>query len=68
MIVFLDTDILIDVALDRLPFSEPAAVLLDKLNKIRGVRSFPGMGLQIFTTWFALTVVIEKQKISYLIS
>ena len=29
MIILLDTDVLIDVALDRTPHSEPAAILLD---------------------------------------
>ena len=29
MIILLDTDVLIDVALDRVPHSEPAAILLD---------------------------------------
>ena len=33
MIVLIDTDVLIDVALDRQPFSNPAASLLDALQK-----------------------------------
>ena len=33
MIILLDTDVLIDVALDRAPHSEPAAVLLDRLEQ-----------------------------------
>ena len=32
MKIFLDTDILIDVALDRMPFSNDASLLLDKLE------------------------------------
>ena len=36
MIVLLDTDILIDVALDRAPFAEPAAELLDALETLPG--------------------------------
>ncbi len=32
MKIFLDTDILIDVALDRMPFSNDASILLDKLE------------------------------------
>ncbi|MEI6422426.1 MAG: PIN domain-containing protein [Lentisphaerota bacterium] len=32
MRIFLDTDILIDVALDRMPFSTDASLLLDKLE------------------------------------
>ena len=31
--MLLDTDVLIDVALDRLPFSEPAAELLDRFER-----------------------------------
>lgn len=34
--ILLDTDILIDVALDREPFSEPAAQLLDRLEQNPG--------------------------------
>ena len=33
MIVLLDTDVIIDVALDRTPYSEPAAALLDRLEQ-----------------------------------
>lgn len=36
MIVLIDTDVLIDVALDRRPFSDAAASLLDTLQKRRG--------------------------------
>lgn len=36
MIVLIDTDVLIDVALDRRPFSVPAGSLLDALQKRRG--------------------------------
>jgi predicted nucleic acid-binding protein len=35
MIVLIDTDVLIDVALDRRPFSEPAGRLLDALQERR---------------------------------
>lgn len=31
--MLLDTDILVDVALDRLPFSDPAAELLDRIER-----------------------------------
>ena len=36
MILLLDTNVLIDVALDRAPFAEPAALLLDTLEKRPG--------------------------------
>lgn len=36
MIVLIDTDVLIDVALDRRPFSDPAGRLLDALQERRG--------------------------------
>ena len=36
MIVLLDTDVLLDVALDRDPHAQPAADLLDALEKHRG--------------------------------
>ncbi len=36
MIVLIDTDVLIDVALDRRPFSDAAASLLDALQKRQG--------------------------------
>ena len=36
MIVLVDTDVLIDVALDRRPFSDPAGRLLDALQERRG--------------------------------
>ena len=36
MKILLDTDILVDVALDRRPFSEPASALLDKLEQKPG--------------------------------
>lgn len=36
MIVLIDTDVLIDVALDRRPYSDPAARLLDALQERRG--------------------------------
>ena len=36
MIVLLDTDVLIDVALDRAPHAEPAAQLLDALERGTG--------------------------------
>ena len=39
MIVFLDTDILIDVALDRTPFSEPSSKVLD-LIQLKKVDAF----------------------------
>lgn len=46
MIVLLDTDVLIDLALDRVPYSEPAAGLLDALEKR------PGSG---FVAWHSLS-------------
>ncbi len=46
MIVLVDTDILIDLALDREPFAEPAARLLDALEKN------PGQG---FVAWHSLS-------------
>ena len=36
MIILIDTDILIDLALDRAPFAEPAAALVDELEKSPG--------------------------------
>ncbi len=36
MIVLIDTDVLIDVALDRAPYAEPAAGLLDLLERRSG--------------------------------
>ncbi len=33
--MLLDTDVLIDVALDRRPFSDPASVLLDRIEQSR---------------------------------
>jgi len=39
VIILLDTDVLIDLALDRKPFAEPAAELLDALEQRPG-RSF----------------------------
>ncbi len=36
MIILLDTDVLIDVALDRTPHSDPAAALLDVLEQTPG--------------------------------
>jgi predicted nucleic acid-binding protein len=46
MRLLLDTDILIDVALDRAPFAEPAAGLLNELE------ARPGMG---FIAWHSAT-------------
>ena len=37
--ILLDTDVLIDVALDRAPFSEPAAELLDQIERGREAAS-----------------------------
>jgi len=34
--ILLDTDVLIDVALDRAPYSEPAAELLEQIERGRG--------------------------------
>ena len=34
MKLFLDTDVLVDVAIDRQPFSKPAAALLDHLQRV----------------------------------
>ncbi len=36
MTVLIDADVLIDVALDRRPFSQPAAALLDALQQRPG--------------------------------
>ena len=46
MIILLDTDILIDLALDRKPFSEPAAGLLDALEQRPG---------RAFVAWHSLS-------------
>lgn len=46
MIVLLDTDILIDLALDRQPFAEPAGVLLDFLEQRPG---------RAFVAWHTLS-------------
>ncbi len=46
MIILLDTDILIDLALDRKPFAEPAAGLLDTLEKRPG---------RAFVAWHSLS-------------
>ncbi len=36
MILLIDTDVLIDLALDRAPFAQPAAALVDELEKSPG--------------------------------
>jgi predicted nucleic acid-binding protein len=44
--VLVDTDVLIDVALDRAPFSEASAALIDRLERL------PGSG---FVAWHSLS-------------
>ena len=46
MIILIDTDVLIDVALDREPFAENAAALLDRLEQD------PGKG---FVAWHSIS-------------
>jgi predicted nucleic acid-binding protein len=46
VIILIDTDILIDVALDREPFAESAAALLDRLEQD------PGMG---YVAWHSIS-------------
>jgi predicted nucleic acid-binding protein len=51
VIVLVDTDILIDLALDREPFAEPAARLLDALEKSPGQGFVAWLHSPTFTTW-----------------
>jgi hypothetical protein len=53
MIVLIDTDVLIDVALDRRPFSNPAGRLLDACKKGEARAMWRGIRFPPSTTgWF----------------
>jgi predicted nucleic acid-binding protein len=63
MIVLLDTDVLIDIALDRTPHAEAATKLLEGLENRRG-KGFVAWHSRISIIWFRRSKAPIKPEIT----
>jgi hypothetical protein len=64
MIVLIDTDVLIDVALDRRPFSDPAGRLLDALQEGAARLMWRGIRFPTSTTWWLPRRALREPRTS----